>query len=107
MRIPNRKIVERVKAEYPTGTRVKLMKMDDKQAPPIGTLGTVIAVDDTASIIVKWDNGCRLNVVYGDDRCIKLDSVTTICYGKKQEWEERWQAIDFFSTAMIGSEGSE
>ena len=43
--------------------------MDDVQAPPIGTKGTVTGVDDTASIMVNWDNGSGLNVVYGEDSC--------------------------------------
>ena len=47
--------------------------MDDLQAPPIGTRGTVIGVDDTASIMVAWDNGSGLNVVYGEDRCRKIE----------------------------------
>ena len=40
---------------------------DDLQAPPVGTLGTVIGVDDTGSIMVDWDTGSGLNVVYGED----------------------------------------
>ena len=48
---PDRETVERIRREYPAGTRVKLLEMDDCFAPPIGTLGTVIAVDDTASLI--------------------------------------------------------
>jgi len=51
------------------GTRVELVQMDDVQAPPVGTKGTVWGVDDTASIMVHWDNGSGLNVVYGEDRC--------------------------------------
>lgn len=43
------------------------MKMDDLQAPPAGTLGTVIGVEDIGSIMVNWDNGSGLNVVYGED----------------------------------------
>jgi hypothetical protein len=62
MFFPNRETVERVKKEYPAGTRVELVKMDDFQAPPIGTKGTVRGVDDTASIMVAWDNGSSLNV---------------------------------------------
>ena len=73
MRFPSKEIVERVRKQYPTGTRVKLTKMDDIQAPPIGTKGTVIGVDDTASIMVAWDNGCGLNVVYGEDSCRKIE----------------------------------
>lgn len=52
---------------YPPGTRVALVRMDDVQAPPIGTRGTVCGVDDTGSILVNWDNGSGLNVVYGED----------------------------------------
>lgn len=49
MKFPSREIVERVRREYPTGTRVELIRMDDPQAPPTGTRGTVTGVDDTAS----------------------------------------------------------
>ena len=67
MRFPDRKTVERVRKEYPVGTRVELLRMDDVQAPPVGTLGTIIGVDDTASLLMRWDNGSHLNVVYGED----------------------------------------
>lgn len=72
MRFPSKKIVERVRRQYPVGTRVKLVKMDDAQAPPVGTKGIVWGVDDTASIMVHWDNGSGLHVVYGEDRCRKI-----------------------------------
>ena len=107
MKFPNRETVERVRREYPAGTRVELVKMDDAQAPPIGTRGTVTGVDDTASLIVKWDNGSGLNVVYGEDIVKKLDSVTTVCYGEKEIWDSREDAVSFFLQAMAGSEGSE
>jgi hypothetical protein len=57
---------------YPAGTRVELVRMDDVQAPPIGTKGTVYGVDDTGSLLVNWDNGSGLNVVYGIDSCRKV-----------------------------------
>lgn len=72
MKFPSRDIVERVRKEYPTGVRVELVKMDDLQAPPIGTKGTVRGVDDTASIMVSWDNGSSLNVIYGEDLCKRI-----------------------------------
>ena len=68
---PNRQTALRIRREYPAGTRVKLLEMDDCFAPPIGTLGTVIAVDDTASLIMRWDNGSTLNVLF-NDRVIKV-----------------------------------
>lgn len=72
MRFPSREAVERVRKEYPIGARVELVRMDDVQAPPVGTKGTVTGVDDTASIMVAWDNGSGLNVVYGEDLCHKI-----------------------------------
>lgn len=107
MIFPSKEIVERVRKEYPEGCRVELVRMDDPQAPPIGTRGTVWGVDDTASIMVRWDNGGGLNVVYGEDIVKKLDSVKTICYGKTEVWDSRKDAADFFLQAIAGSEGAE
>lgn len=73
MLFPSKEIVEMVRRQYPKGCRVELVRMDDVQAPPVGTKGTVIGVDDTASIMVKWDNGCGLNVVYGEDSCRRIE----------------------------------
>ena len=67
MRFPDQRTVERVRAAYPKGTRVELVRMNDSQAPPLGTKGTVLAVDSTASLIMAWDNGSSLNIVYGED----------------------------------------
>ena len=64
---PDRKTVEAIKEKYPSGTRVELIRMDDPQAPPIGTKGTVEGVDDSGSLLMKWDDGSGLNVVYGED----------------------------------------
>ena len=69
---PSREIVECLRKRYPAGCRVELVKMDDPQAPPIGTKGIVYGVDDSGSILVNWDNGSGLNVVYGVDSCRKL-----------------------------------
>ena len=72
MRFPTHKQVEEMRAIYPKGTRIELVKMDDVQAPPIGTKGTVLCVDDTGSIVVAWDNGSHLNVIYDVDRVRKI-----------------------------------
>lgn len=72
MRFPRREVVEQVRREFPVGCRVELLRMDDPQAPPIGTKGTVRGVDDTGSVLVRWDNGSGLNVVYGEDVCRKV-----------------------------------
>ena len=70
---PSRETVERIRKQYPEGCRVELFRMEDKQAPPLGTSGKVLCVDDIGSIMVQWDNGSSLNVVYGEDCCRKID----------------------------------
>lgn len=100
-------IIGSLKKQFPVGSRVELIKMDDKQAPPIGTRGTVKGVDDIGSIMVAWDNGSSLNVIYGEDECRVLDVVKTICYGKERIWDKKEEAIEFFIDCMLNSEGSE
>ena len=67
MRFPSREQVAAVRQKYPAGTRVELIRMDDPQAPPAGTKGTVVGVDDTGSLLMNWDNGSGLSVIYGVD----------------------------------------
>ena len=72
MTFPRHEEVHRIRKQYPAGTRVELVRMDDPQAPPIGTKGTVRGVDDIGSIMVAWDNGCGLSVAFGVDACRKV-----------------------------------
>ena len=69
----HRETVARVRAEFLPGTRVELVKMDDLQAPPIGTKGTVLYVDDIASLCMRRDNGSSLHVACGEDVVRKID----------------------------------
>ena len=72
MRMISREALQALRERFPKGSRVELVKMDDPQAPPIGTKGTVRGVDDIGSILVAWDNGCGLSVAYGEDICRKV-----------------------------------
>ena len=73
MRFPSKETVERIRREYPVGCRVELVRMNDVQAPPVGTKGIVRGVDDIGSVMVSWDNGCGLSVAYGEDSCRRID----------------------------------
>ena len=73
MRTLNKHALEDLRKSYPKGARVELLKMNDPQAPPVGTKGTVIDVDDIGSLLVHWDNGSGLNVVYGEDLVRRID----------------------------------
>ena len=57
MRVISREALQALRERYPKGARVELVQMDDPQAPPIGTKGTVIGVDDIGSVMVAWDTG--------------------------------------------------
>lgn len=79
MKIPTDKELEALKEAYPNGTRIQLVEMDDAQAPPIGTKGTVICVDSIGSLLVKWDNGSSINVAYGKDKVLILNTECQYC----------------------------
>ena len=73
MKTPRPEIIERLREDFPVGSRVELLRMDDVQAPSIGTRGTVIGVDAIGTVHVDWDNGCGLGVAYGEDACRRVE----------------------------------
>nr|DAR33996.1 MAG TPA: protein of unknown function (DUF4314) [Caudoviricetes sp.] len=73
MKFPSRERIEKLKEEYPQGTRVELVYMEDEfsRLQP-GEKGTVVGVDDIGTIHVNWDCGSSLGIAYGEDECKKL-----------------------------------
>ena len=69
MRAMTLEILASLREQFPQGARVELLRMDDPQAPPIGTKGTVRGVDDSGSVMVAWDTGSSLHVLFGVDEC--------------------------------------
>ena len=67
-------VLTRLREEYPTGTRVELIEMNDpyREMPP-GPKGTVQMVDDAGGIHINWDNGSTLAAIHGFDRIKKAD----------------------------------
>ena len=61
MRFPDRKTVETLRTQFPVGCRVVLDRMEDAQAPTLGTQGTCRGVDDAGNVMVSWDTGGSLN----------------------------------------------
>ena len=72
MTFPTRTQVEFVCSQFPAGTRVRLVRMEDEQTPPVDTLCTVLCVDSTGSLLMSWDNGSGLNVVFDEDLVEKI-----------------------------------
>ena len=69
MNFPNKEIIEPLRRTYPAGTKVELVRMNDDHAPPAGTRGTVIFVDDIGTIHVRWITGSSLGLAFGEEVC--------------------------------------
>ena len=67
MTLPSREQIASLRERYKKGTTVRLISMDDIQAPPPGTIGEVIGVDDIGSVMVKWSTGSSLSLIPGED----------------------------------------
>lgn len=63
----HREEIQKIKSTFRVGLKIRLVRMDDPQAPPIGTQGTVLGVDDSGAILVAWDTGSSLSVILGID----------------------------------------
>lgn len=72
MKIPGREYVEKIRRQYPIGTRLVLDAMSDTQAPEPGTQATVTYVDDMGDIGCAWDSGGSLKLIVGEDSFHKV-----------------------------------
>ena len=63
-----RRKILRLKKRFPENTRIKLISMNDIQAPPSGMFGTVVGIDDIGMVLVKWDNGSTLSLIPEEDK---------------------------------------
>ena len=73
MTFPSKETVERIRREYPPGTRIELIEMDDpysKLQP--GDRGIVKFVDDVGTVFPNWDRGGSLGLVCGQDSYKKV-----------------------------------
>ena len=81
----SQKQVEKIKEQYPVGTRIELIHMDDSYGPiKPGAQGTVDSVDDVGTLHMRWDNGRTLGIVPGEDQSLKKRSWKMI---KNKLWE--------------------
>lgn len=73
---PTREQVERIRNEYPKGTRLELIAMDDPYTTlKAGDRGTVEFVDDASQITMVWDSGSRLSLIPGIDSFRKVRTI--------------------------------
>ena len=94
----NRQTLERLRKEYPSGTKVELIRLDDPYRKiPSGTIGTVEFVDDAGQIHTSWEGNGSLALIYGLMNGEKsMDKIVTVCCGKEEAWESKIVAEQFF-----------
>jgi len=66
--------LENLRARYPVGSRVELVKMNDpytKLKP--GDQGVVSIIDDCGTIFAVWDCGSSLGIVFDEDYAVRVD----------------------------------
>ena len=69
----DRDLVQRMKEQYPPGTRIELDYMGDDPRPIApGTRGTVRTVDDIGTVHCNFDNGRPLGLIPGEDSFHKI-----------------------------------
>lgn len=74
MRTISKEALQHLREQYPKGTRVELISMNDPYNTKLlpGCRGTVLSVDSIGTVHVAWDCGSGLGVVYGEDYCRKV-----------------------------------
>lgn len=81
-----RRFAQRMKDNYPPGTRILLLQMGNDPHPvEDNTRGTVKAVDDIGTLHCDFDNGRHLGIVPGEDFFRRL---TTEELAEEQQMDE-------------------
>ena len=96
--------VAALREQYPVGSRIRLIQMNDPYHPvPPGTKGTLVAIDDLGTFHVNWDNGRGLGLVPGEDQfevtpleTLKLYMPLSARIHERSEWGE----LDDWGTEM-------
>jgi hypothetical protein len=73
MNFPSQEQVERIRAQYPAGTRVELISMEDPYSKlKAGDRATIEGVDDAGDLLCKWDSGSTLKLIPSADQFRKI-----------------------------------
>ena len=85
---PTQAQVERIRNEYPKGTRLELIAMDDPYTTlKAGDCGTVDFVDDAGQIGMVWDAGSQLSLIPNVDSFRKVRRIPDMLTGTADDVE--------------------
>lgn len=87
--------------------RIELESIGTDSQLKKGDRGTVILMNQIGNILVKWDNGLIEQLVHNRDKYWILQTVTVVCYGQKEVWDSREEAMAYYLEGMMACDGSE
>ena len=71
--LSDEKTIEKIRADFPIGSRVMMIYSADPLTPIDGGIeGVVSSVDDIGTIHINWDNGSCLGVILGENVIEKI-----------------------------------
>ena len=102
--LPSPEKVAALRALYPEGTRIELVRMHDDPRPiEPGAKGSVVYVDDAGTIHMRWDNGRSLGLVPSVDEFRVINELTVRPMEPQEELYAFSQCSDVQSrTGMVG-----
>jgi gamma-glutamylcyclotransferase (GGCT)/AIG2-like uncharacterized protein YtfP len=99
---PSRNEITRLRAEYPQGTRVELISMDDAYTNLFpGDRGFVTHVDDIGTVHIQWDNGSTLGAASGADEIKSVPYITDTIRKQIMEIRKMENCPNMFDTNAV------
>ena len=100
--------VQRIKTQYPPGTRIQLQSMSGETDMLPGIIGTVDFVDDIGQLQMTWDNGRTLALIPGEDIFTVISQPkhepcadgSNLGYVLDEQWQEKPHAMEHFQATM-------
>ncbi len=66
--------LEQLRKNFPIGTRIELISMDDPYTKLVpGDQGVLTHIDDIGTAFVAWNNGSSLGLVFREDYAVRIE----------------------------------
>ena len=93
---------------FKKGMRVELESIGVDGSPlKKGDRGTLCDFNKNGDLLVAWDKKGLFPIKMGRDLYWILNQITTICYGERQYWDSREEAMSYYLEGVMACEGSE
>jgi hypothetical protein len=104
MQFPSKEQVERVRQEYPKGTRIEVTAINDPYSNSkltVGSFGTADFVDDTGTLFCYFDNGEYIGLLYGVGRYRKVTTFSDKVFEQVLELRKLYDCPNMFDVHAV------